>query len=122
MGLSFTAVQRLMTAVLVVTILVAFTTRDAFNTAWTVIALSSLVGFIWGISNKDATFTYLGINSYGILTVVVFVAVSVVFAEWCMTLWGTDSSVETYGLSLVTVGTFWWTIEKMEPTVLDDNQ
>ncbi|MBQ59874.1 MAG: hypothetical protein CMA66_04925 [Euryarchaeota archaeon] len=122
MGLSFTAVQRLMTAVLVVTILVAFTTRDAFNTAWTVIALSTLVGFTWAISNKDATFTYLGLNSYGILSVVVFLVVSVIFAEWCMTMWGTESRIGTYGLSLVTVGTFWWTIEMMEPTVTNENQ
>jgi fucose 4-O-acetylase-like acetyltransferase len=122
MGLSFTAVQRLMTAVLVATILVAFTTRDAFSTAWTVIALSTLVGFIWAISNKDATFTYLGLNSYGILTVVVFLVVSIIFAEWCMTMWGTESRVGIYGLSLVTVGTFWWTIEMMEPSVTNENQ
>lgn len=122
MGLSFAAVQRLMAAVLVVTILVAFTTRDAFNTAWTVIALSTLVGFIWAISNKDTTFAYLGINSYGILSVVTFLVVSVIFAEWCMTMWGTDSRVGTYGLSLITVATFWWTIEMMEPTVTNDNQ
>ena len=122
MGLSFAAVQRLMAAVLVVTILVAFTTRDAFNTAWTVIALSTLVGFIWAVSNKDTTFAYLGINSYGILSVVTFLVVSVIFAEWCMTMWGTDSRVGTYGLSLITVGTFWWTIEMMEPTVTNNNQ
>jgi len=122
MGLSFAAVQRLMAAVLVVTILVAFTTRDAFNTAWTVIALSTLVGFIWAVSNKDTTFPYLGINSYGILSVVTFLVVSVIFAEWCMTMWGTDSRVGTYGLSLITVATFWWTIEMMEPTVTNDNQ
>jgi hypothetical protein len=122
MGLSFTAVQRLMAAVFVVTILVAFTTRDAFNTAWTVITLSTLVGFIWAVSNKDTTFAYLGINSYGILSVVTFLVVSVIFAEWCMTMWGTDSRVGTYGLSLITVATFWWTIEMMEPTVTNDNQ
>ncbi|MAK19940.1 MAG: hypothetical protein CMA05_01345 [Euryarchaeota archaeon] len=122
MGLSFAAVQRLMAAVLVVTILVAFTTRDAFNTAWTAIALSTLVGFIWAVSNKDTTFAYLGINSYGILSVVTFLVVSVIFAEWCMTMWGTDSRVGTYGLSLITVATFWWTIEMMEPTVTNDNQ
>ena len=122
MGLSFAAVQRLMAAVLVVTILVAFTTRDAFNTAWAAIALSTLVGFIWAVSNKDTTFAYLGINSYGILSVVTFLVVSVIFAEWCMTMWGTDSRVGTYGLSLITVATFWWTIEMMEPTVTNDNQ
>ena len=122
MGLSFAAVQRLMAAVLVVTIHVAFTTRDAFNTAWTAIALSTLVGFIWAVSNKDTTFAYLGINSYGILSVVTFLVVSVIFAEWCMTMWGTDSRVGTYGLSLITVATFWWTIEMMEPTVTNDNQ
>ena len=122
MGLSFAAVQRLMAAVLVVTILVAFTTRDAFNTAWTVIALSTLVGFIWAVSNKDTTFDYLGLNPYGILSVVTFLVVSVIFAEWCMTMWGTDSRVGTYGLSLITVGTFWWTIEMMEPTVTNNNQ
>ena len=122
MGLSFAAVQRLMAAVLVVTILVAFTTRDAFNTAWTAIALSTLVGFIWAVSNKDTTFAYLGINSYGILSVVTFLVVSVIFAEWCMTMWGTDSRLGTYGLSLITVATFWWTIEMMEPTVTNDNQ
>jgi len=39
-----------------------------------------------------------------------------------MTMWGSDSRVETYGLSLVTIATFWWSIEMMEPTVVKDNE
>ena len=38
-----------------------------------------------------------------------------------MTMWGSDSRVETYGLSLVTIAIFWWSIELMEPNATKDN-
>ena len=122
MGISYANVQRMMVAVAIITIITAIMTRDAFTTAWTAIALSVVVGFLWGVSNRETTFKHLGINSYGFINVFSFVIVTIIFAEWCMTMWGSDSRIETYGLSLVTIATFWWSIEMMEPTVAKDNE
>ena len=109
-------------AALVITILAAFLTRDAFDTAYTAIVLTTLIAVAWGISTRETTFqTFLGLNTSGILNVVAFVVVSIMFAEWCMTMWGNDSRLETYLLSLVTIGVFWWSIEMMEPTVAKEN-
>ena len=121
MGISYANVQRMMVAVAIITIITAIMTRDAFTTAWTAIALSVVVGFLWGVSYRETTFKHLGVNSYGLLNVFSFAVVTIIFAEWCMTMWGSDSRVETYGLSLVTIATFWWSIEMMEPTVVKDN-
>ena len=122
MGISYANVQRMMVAVAIITIITAIMTRNAFTTAWTAIALSVVVGFLWGVSNRETTFKHLGVNSYGFLNMFSFAVVSIIFAEWCMTMWGNDSRVETYGLSLVTIATFWWSIELMEPSVVKDTE
>lgn len=121
MGISYANVQRMLVAVAVITIITAIMTREAFTTAWTAIALSAIVGLIWGVSHRETTFKHLGVNSYGFLNVFSFAVVTIIFAEWCMTMWGSDSRIETYGLSLVTIAIFWWSIEMMEPTVSKDN-
>ena len=121
MGLSYASVQKMLAAVAVITVITAVLTREAFTTAWTLIALSTIVGLVWAVSNREMTFKHLGIHSYGFLNVVSFIVVTVIFAEWCMTMWGSDSRIETYGLSLVTVATFWWSIEMLEPTVVKNN-
>ena len=122
MGISYANVQRMMVAVAIITIITAIMTRNAITTAWTAIALSVVVGFLWGVSNRETTFKHLGVNSYGFLNIFSFAVVSIIFAEWCMTMWGNDSRVETYGLSLVTIATFWWSIELMEPSVVKDTE
>ena len=122
MGISYANVQRMMVAVAIITIITAIMTRNAFTTAWTAIALSVVVGFLWGVSNRETTFKHLGVNSHGFLNIFSFAVVSIIFAEWCMTMWGNDSRVETYGLSLVTIATFWWSIELMEPSVVKDTE
>ena len=121
MGISYANVQRMLIAVAVITLITAITTREAFTTAWTAIALSTLVGFVWIVSNREATFKHLGLNSSGLLSFFSFTVVSIIFAEWCMTMWGSDSRVETSGLSLVTIAIFWWSIELMEPNATKDN-
>ncbi|MEC8242182.1 MAG: hypothetical protein VX023_00490 [Candidatus Thermoplasmatota archaeon] len=121
MGLSYASVQKMLAAVAVITVITAVLTREAFTTAWTLIALSTIVGLVWAVSNREMTFKHLGIHSYGFLNVVSFIVVTVIFAEWCMTMWGSDSRIETYGLSLVTIATFWWSIEMLEPTVVKNN-
>ena len=122
MGISYANVQRMMVAVAIITIITAIMTRNAFTTAWTAIALSVVVGFLWGVSNRETTFKHLGVNSYGFLNIFSFAVVSIIFAEWCMTMWGNDSRVETYGLSLITIATFWWSIELMEPSAVKDTE
>jgi len=122
MGISYANVQRMLVAVVAITIITAIMTREAFTTAWTAIALSAIVGFIWGVSHRETTFKHLGVNSYGFLNVFSFAIVTIIFAEWCMTMWGTDSRVGIYALSVTTIATFWWSIEMMEPTVVKDNE
>ena len=121
MGLSYASVQKMLAAVAVITVITAVLTREAFTTAWTLIALSTIVGLVWAVSNREMTFKHLGIHSYGFLNVASFIVVTIIFAEWCMTMWGSDSRIETYGLSLVTIATFWWSIEMLEPTVVKNN-
>lgn len=121
MGLSYASVQKMLAAVAVITVITAVFTREAFTTAWTLIALSTIVGLVWAVSNREMTFKHLGIHSYGFLNVVSFIVVTIIFAEWCMTMWGSDSRIETYGLSLITIATFWWSIEMLEPTVVKNN-
>lgn len=122
MGISYAGAQRMLAVAAVITIIVAVSTRDAFSTAWTLIALSTIVGFVWAVSNREMTFKYLGFHSYGFLNALSFVIVTVIFAEWCMTMWGSDSRIETYGLSVITIATFWWSIEMMEPTIVKNNE
>ena len=122
MELSYANVQRMLIAVAVITIITAIMTREAFTTAWTAIALSSIVGLVWAVSNREYTFKHLGINSYGFLNSLSFVIVTIIFAEWCMSMWDSDSRIGIYALSIVTIATFWWSIEMLEPTVVNDNE
>ena len=115
MGLSMPAVNRLLLASLSITVIVAFTTQNAMQTAWTAIGLSSLIGFIWIVSSKDQTFNYLGLNSKGLLNAFFFVISVIAFSQFCFSLWDSPF-VGTYILSLTTVGTFWWTIDVMQPS------
>ena len=62
MGISYASAQRMLAVVAVITIIVAVSTRDAFSTAWTLIALSTIVGFIWAVSNREMTFKHLGLS------------------------------------------------------------
>ena len=115
MGLSFRATNRLLSVAFLATLIVAFTTKDAIQTAWTAIALCGLIGFVWIISTKDTTFEYLGLNSKGLLNAFAFVVAIILFSQFCMSLWGSPF-VGTYVLSLVTIGTFWWTIDVLQPS------
>lgn len=117
MGLSMRATNRLLSVTLLVTLIVAFTTRDAIQTAWTAIALSGLIGFVWIISTKDTTFEYLGLNSNGLLNTFAFVVTIILFSQFCISLWDSPF-VGTYALSLVTIGTFWWTIDILQPSTV----
>ena len=115
MGLSFRATNRLLSVTLLATLIVAFTTRDAIQTAWTAVALCGLIGFVWIISTKDTTFEYLGLNSKGLLNAFAFVVTIILFSQFCISLWDSPF-VGTYVLSLVTIGTFWWTIDVLQPS------
>lgn len=117
MGLSMRATNRLLSVTLLVTIIVAFTTRDAIQTAWTAVALSGLIGFVWIISTKDTTFEYLGFNSKGLLNAFAFVVTIILFSQFCISLWDSPF-IGTYALSLVTIGTFWWTIDILQPSTV----
>ena len=117
MGLSMRATNRLLSATLLATLIVAFTTRDAIQTAWTAIALCGLIGFIWIISTKDTTFEYLGLNNKGLLNAFAFIVTIILFSQFCISLWDSPF-VGTYILSLATIGTFWWTIDVLQPSTV----
>ena len=87
MGISFASVQKMLIAALVLK-LAAFLTRDAFDTAYTAIVLTTLIAVAWELT-RETTFKHLGLNSSGILNVAAFVVVTIMFAEWCMTMWAT---------------------------------
>ena len=117
MGLSMRIVNRLLLVSLLITVIVAFTTQNATQTAWVAIGLSSLTGVVWIISSKDQTFDYLGLNSTGLVNAFFFVMSVVAFSEFCFLLWDSPF-VGTYILSISTVGTFWWTIDMLQPSTV----
>ena len=108
-------VNRLLLASLFITIVIAFTTQNAMQTMWTAIGLSSLVGFVWVVSSKEQTFEYLGLNSKGLLNAFFFIVSVIAFSQFCFSLWDSPF-VGTYVLSITTIGTFWWTIDVMQPS------
>ena len=108
-------VNRLLLVSLFITIVVAFTTQSAMQTVWTAIGLSSLVGFVWVVSSKEQTFEYLGLNSKGLLNAFFFILSVIAFSQFCFSLWDSPF-VGTYVLSITTIGTFWWTIDVMQPS------
>ena len=117
MGLSMGVVNRLLLGSLLITAIVAFTTQNAMQTVWAAIGLTSLTGFVWIISSKEQTFDYLGLNSGGLLNAFFFIISVVAFSEFCFSLWDSPF-VGTYILSIATVGTFWWTIDMLQPSTV----
>tara|TARA_B100000214_G_scaffold372779_1_gene351705 strand:- start:687 stop:1040 length:354 start_codon:yes stop_codon:yes gene_type:complete len=117
MGLSMGIVNRLLLVSLLITAIVAFTTQNAIQTAWVAIGLSSLTGVVWIISSKDQTFDHLGLNSAGLLNAFFFIISVIAFSEFCFSLWDSPF-VGTYILSITTVGTFWWTIDMLQPSTV----
>tara|TARA_B100001093_G_scaffold261333_1_gene249766 strand:- start:6676 stop:7029 length:354 start_codon:yes stop_codon:yes gene_type:complete len=114
MGLSFATVQRLFLGSFVASLLVYFFQRDTMNAALTLIALSSLTAIIWGLSEKDATFSSLSINAEGFLFVFGFILSIVIFAQLCIGLFEWPF-LGSYITSLFFVGSFWWTGAMIQP-------
>ena len=114
MGLSFAAVQRMFLGSFIVAVLTWFLQDSAMDAAMTFIGLSSLVAVVWGLSEKDITFSTLGLNADGVLVMFSFVASIVIFAEICVRVFDFPS-VGSYALSLCFIGSFWWTGALIQP-------
>lgn len=114
MGLSFATVQRLFLGSFLAAGLVYFLQRDIMNAVWTLISLCSLTAIIWGLSEKDTTFSSLGINSSGLQTAFGFVLSIVIFAQLCVGIfeWPVLGS---YITSFFFIGSFWWTGALIQP-------
>ena len=72
MGISYSTIQRLFIGSLVASGLTWFTQDNFTDAAYVLIALSTLIGVAWGLSEREMTFAHLGVNQSGALTVLAF--------------------------------------------------
>lgn len=114
MGLSFAAVQRMFLGSFVAAALTWFLQDSAMDAAMTFIGLSSLVAVVWGLSEKDLTFSTLSLNAEGVLVMFSFIASIAIFAEICIRVFDFPT-VGSYALSLCFIGSFWWTGALIQP-------
>ena len=114
MGLSYPTIQRMFAGNAILTGLTWFMQDNYMDAAFVFIALSTLIGIAWGLSERELTFGHLGMNSAGILTLFAFIASIAVFAEVSIRVWDFPT-VGSYVLSLFFVGSFWWTGALIQP-------
>ena len=115
MGLDITTIQRMLGASLVASLGVWYLQGTLMDGVLTLIALCGLTAIIWGLSERESTFTYLNLNGSGpwnmlavVLSIVVFAQLSVQI--WAFPLTGADL------LSLSFIGSFWVTGYMMQPS------
>ena len=114
MGLPYSTIQRMFAGTVVATLLTWFFQDSYTDAAYVLIALSTLIGVAWGLSEREMTFAHLGMNQSGVLTVLAFLASIALFAEVSIRVWGFPTT-GSYLLSLFFVGSFWWTSALIQP-------
>ena len=114
MGLSYTAIQRMFVANFIVSAATWYTQDNYTDGALVLIALSALIGIAWGLSEREMTFEHLGMNQAGVLTMLAFIGSIALFAEVGVRIWGFPTT-GSYVLSVVFIGSFWWTGALIQP-------
>ena len=114
MGLPYSTVQRMFLCSLVIAGLTWLTQDNYTDAAYVLIALNCLIAIVWGLSEREMTFSHLGMNQAGILTVAAFIGSIALFAEVSIRVWDFPTT-GSYILSLFFVGSFWWTSALIQP-------
>jgi len=115
MGLEFTTVQRMFLASLVAGLGVWYLQGAVLDGMLTFIGLSALTALVWGLSERDTTFTHLNLKGSGPWHMVAVVASVVLFAQLSLAIWAFPT-VGAYVLSLSFIGSFWATGLMMQPS------
>jgi hypothetical protein len=114
MGLDITVIQRMLAASLVAALGVWYLQGTLMDGMFTLIALCSLTGLIWALSERETTFRSLHLTGSGPWTMLAMVASIVVFAQLSISVWAFPT-VGAYLLSLSFIGSFWLTGFMMQP-------
>tara|TARA_X000000368_G_C22905778_1_gene656214 strand:+ start:453 stop:881 length:429 start_codon:yes stop_codon:yes gene_type:complete len=114
MGLSMNTVQRMLGASAVASLGVWYLQGAVMDGVLTLIALSALTAFIWGLSERESTFTYLKLTGSGPWNMLAMVASIVIFAQLSISIWAFPT-VGAYLLSLSFIGSFWLTGYMIQP-------
>ena len=114
MGLSMTTVQRMLGASAIASLGVWYLQGSVMDGVLTLIALSALTALIWGLSERETTFSYLKLSGSGPWNMLAMVASIVIFAQLSISIWAFPT-VGAYLLSLSFIGSFWLTGYMIQP-------
>jgi len=114
MGLSMTTVQRMLGASAVAALGVWYLQGAVMDGVLTLVALCTLTALIWGLSERESTFSYLKLTGSGPWNILAMVASIVVFAQLSISIWAFPV-LGAYLLSLSFIGSFWLTGYMIQP-------
>ncbi len=114
MGLSMTTVQRMLGASAVASLGVWYLQGAVLDGMVTLVALCALTALVWGLSERESTFSYLKLTGSGPWNMLAMVASIVVFAQLSISIWAFPT-VGAYILSLSFIGSFWLTGYMIQP-------
>lgn len=115
MGLDFTTVQRMFVASLVASLGVWYLQGTLMDGMLTLIGLCALTALVWGLSEREITFTHLNLKGSGPWNMLAVVASVVIFAQLSVAIWAFPT-VGAYVLSVSFIGSFWATGFMMQPS------
>lgn len=114
MGLSMTTVQRMFASSLIAGLGVWYLQGKVMDGVLTLIALCALTGLIWGLSERETTFSILNLTGNGPWEMLTVVGSIILFAQLSISIWAFPT-VGAYILSLSFIGSFWITGYMMQP-------
>ena len=114
MGLSMTTVQRMLGASAVASLGVWYLQGAVMDGVLTLVALCALTALVWGLSERESTFSYLKLTGSGPWNMLAMVASIVLFAQLSISIWAFPT-VGAYILSLSFIGSFWLTGYMIQP-------